>query len=188
MLHKPLSQPFHLPTCWMACSFTKGLVYPAGLIGLLANSKVNIIVHKKRRNADVMQKDDDAYNQLCRSTVMSISLVKFRWLDVSRVGSGELGICIQGSQKDISGGHSRYWCQFKCHSLTINLSQGNDLICACMCKGAPFVLAKANNQSPNVNVKCYAGMGSVPIILIEKGRLENRMYNYFVMLVCICIC
>ena len=57
-----------------------------------------------------------------------------------------------------------------------------------MCKGAPFVLAKANKQSPNVNVKCYAGMGSVPIILIEKGRLENRMYDYFVILVYIYIC
>lgn len=120
--------------------------------------------------------------------MMSISLVKFRWLEVSSVGSGELGICIQISQKILSGGHSRYWRQFKCHSLTISISQGNNSICACMCKGTPFVLAKGNKQSPNVNVKCYAGMGSVPIILIEKGRLENRMYNYFVILVYICIC
>lgn len=187
MLHKPLSQTFCLLTYWMACSFTKGLVSPAGLIGLHANSKVNVIVHK-RRNAGVMQKDDGSYNQLCRSTMMSVSLVKFRWLGVSSVGSGELGICVQGSQKDLSGGHSCYWCQFKCHSLIISLSQGNNSICAYMCKAAPFVLAKENKQSPNVNVKCYAAMGSIPIILTEKGRLENRMYNYFVILVYICIC
>ena len=125
---------------------------------------------------------------MCRSAMMSISLVKFRWLEVSSVGSGELGICVQVSQKILSGGHSHYWRQFKCHSLTISISQGNNSICACMCKGTPFVLAKGNKQSPNVNVKCYAGMGCVPIILIEKGRLENRMYNYFVILVYICLC
>ena len=97
-------------------------------------------------------------------------------------------MCVQGSQKDLSGGHSRHWCQFKCHSLIISLSQGNNSICAYMCKAAPFVLAKENKHSPNVNVKCYAAMGSVPIILTEKGRLENRMCNYFVVLGYLCIC
>ena len=90
---------------------------------------------------------------------------------------------MQGSQKDPSGGHSSYWCQFECHSLTINLFQLNNLTCACVCIEALFILAKQTNNTQMSNkVKCYAAMESVPIILIEKGALQNRMYNHFAIL------